>query len=131
MRDAIQTLQIATGWVYPNAVLQYALPHLEELTFDIDLFQRKRDLMVDALSEIGYHVRRPEGAFYLFPESPIPDDDAFTTILADLNVLVMPGRLFETPGFFRISLTATLETIEASLPRFAEAYARATRPVAG
>ncbi|MDQ3656689.1 MAG: aminotransferase class I/II-fold pyridoxal phosphate-dependent enzyme [Chloroflexota bacterium] len=126
MRDAIQTLQIATGWVYPNAVLQYALPHLEELAFDIDLFQRKRNLMVDALSEIGYHVRRPEGAFYLFPESPIPDDGAFADILAEMGVLVMPGRMFETPGFFRISLTATLETIEASLPRFATAFVQAT-----
>jgi len=126
MRDAIQTLQIATGWVYPNAVLQYALPRLEELAFDIGLFQRKRDRMVAALREIGYRVTVPEGAFYLFPESPIPDDAAFTAILAELGVLAMPGRIFETPGFFRISLTATLETIEAGLPRFAEAYARAT-----
>ncbi|MBA2467973.1 MAG: aminotransferase class I/II-fold pyridoxal phosphate-dependent enzyme [Chloroflexia bacterium] len=126
MRDAIQTLQIATGWVYPNAVLQHALPRLEELCFDIALFQRKRDRMVDALREIGYRVKRPEGSFYLFPESPIPDDGAFANILAELGVLVMPGRMFETPGFFRISLTATLETIEASLPRFAAAFAHAT-----
>ncbi len=126
MRDAIQTLQFATGYVFPNAVLQHALPRLEELSFDIALFQRKRDRMVAALREIGYRVNVPEGAFYLFPESPLPDDDAFTAILADLNVLVMPGRMFETPGFFRISLTAALETIEASLPRFAEAFARAS-----
>lgn len=126
LRDAIQTLQIATGWVYPNAVLQHALPRLEELSFDIALFQRKRDRMVAALREIGYRANVPEGAFYLFPESPIPDDAAFATILAEMGVLVIPGQMFETPGFFRISLTATLETIEASLPRFAEAYARAT-----
>ncbi len=126
MRDAIQTLQIATGWVYPNAVLQYALPRLEELEFDIALFQRKRDRMVDALREIGYRVKRPEGSFYLFPESPIPDDGAFADILTELGVLVMPGRMFETPGFFRISLTATQETIEASLSRFAAAFAHAT-----
>ena len=47
-------------------------------------------------------------------------------LLADLGVLVMPGRIFETPGFFRICLTATMETIEASLPRFETAMARAT-----
>jgi aspartate aminotransferase len=34
--------------------------------------------------------------------------------------------MFETPGFFRISLTATMETIEASLPRFAAAFAAVT-----
>jgi aspartate aminotransferase len=39
-------------------------------------------------------------------------------LLADAGVLVMPGRLFETPGYFRICLTATMDTIEASLPRF-------------
>lgn len=125
MHDAIETLQFATGFVFPNAVLQHALPRLEELAFDIALFQRKRDLMADALSEIGYRVRRPEGSFYLFPESPIPDDGAFATLLAEMGVLVIAGRIFETPGFFRISLTATLETIEASLPHFAKAFAQA------
>ncbi|MBA2248348.1 MAG: aminotransferase class I/II-fold pyridoxal phosphate-dependent enzyme, partial [Chloroflexia bacterium] len=125
MRDAIRTLQFATGFLFPNAVLQYALPRLEELRFDIDLFQRKRNLMVDALREIGYRVSRSEGTFYLFPESPIGDDEAFVRILAERGILVMPGRIFETPGYFRISLTATLETIEASLPGFAAAFAAA------
>lgn len=123
MRDAINTLQFATGFVFPNAVLQYALPRLEELRFDIGLFQRKRDLMVSALRDIGYRLSPPEGTFYLFPESPIPDDQAFANILAEHGILVMPGRIFETPGYFRISLTASLETIERSLDGFAAAYA--------
>lgn len=126
LRGAIEALQFATGYVFPNAVLQHALPRLETLQFDIELFQLKRDRMVAALREIGYRVSVPEGAFYLFPESPLADDAAFTAILAELGVLVMPGTLFETPGFFRISLTATRETIEAGLPRFAEAFAKAT-----
>lgn len=125
LREAIRTLQFATGFVFPNALLQHALPRLEELAFDIDLFQRKRDRMVDALREIGYRVQPPEGTFYLFPESPLADDRAFASILAGYGILVMPGRIFETPGFFRISLTATLDTIEASLPGFAAAYAEA------
>ncbi len=126
MSNAVETLQVSGGWLFPNAVLQFALPRLEELAFDIPLFQRKRDAMVDALSQIGYRVHRPEGTFYLFPESPIPDDQAFADLLAEQGVLVLPGRMFETPGFFRISLTATMETIEASLPRFATAFAQAT-----
>jgi aspartate aminotransferase len=126
MRNAIEAVQISGGWLFPNAVMQFALPRLEGLAFDIALFQRKRDVMVNALREIGYRISVPEGAFYLFPESPIADDQAFANLLNEQGVLVMPGRMFETPGFFRISLTATLETIEASLPRFAAAYAQAT-----
>ena len=78
--------------------------------------------MVAALREIGYRVAQPEGTFYLFPESPLADDVEFTRELDREGVLVLPGRMFETPGFFRISLTATMETIEAGLPRFAAAF---------
>ena len=78
--------------------------------------------MVAALRKIGYRLSVPEGTFYLFPESPLTDDVAFTQALDREGVLVLPGRMFETPGFFRISLTATMETIEASIPRFAAAF---------
>lgn len=130
-RDAIETIQISGGWLFPNASMQYALPRLEQLEFDLPLFQRKRDVMVAALREIGYDVNVPEGTFYLFPESPIPDDTAFTRVLDEEGVLVLPGRMFETPGFFRISLTATMETIEAGIPRFEAAFrAAGTAPAA-
>jgi aspartate aminotransferase len=78
-------------------------------------------MMVDALSEMGYEVHRPQGTFYLFPRSPLGDDAAFARMLADLGVLVMPGTVFETPGFFRICLTATDEMCERALPVFAAA----------
>ncbi len=121
-RAAIEAAQIAGGWLFPNASMQYALPRLESLAFDIELFQRKRDVMVAALREIGYSVAVPEGTFYLFPESPLADDVEFAAVLDREGVLVLPGRMFETPGFFRISLTATLQTIEESIPRFAAAF---------
>ena len=36
------------------------------------------------------------------------DDVAFTELLAQENVFVMPGKVFELPGWFRISLTAKI-----------------------
>ena len=131
MRNAIETLQIAGGFLFPNAALQYALPQIETLAFDIPLFQRKRDVMVEALLGMGYRVNVPEATFYLFPESPLADDAEFVAMLDREDVLVLPGRMFETPGFFRISLTATMETIEASLPRFEVAMARAKESAVG
>jgi aspartate aminotransferase len=73
---------------------------------------------VDALAGMGYDVTRPEGTFYLWVRSPLADDVAFTEGLTKHDVFVMPGHLFETPGFFRISLTANDEMIERSLPGF-------------
>lgn len=125
LRQAVLGLQIAAGWAFPNAVMQYALPELEQQPFDVARLEQRRDLMVEALTGMGYAVHRPEGTFYLFPRSPIPDDEAFARLLAEQGILVMPGTMFETPGYFRICLTATEETCERSLPRFAAAFAQA------
>jgi aspartate aminotransferase len=53
--------------------------------------------------------------------SPLADDIAFTERLAQENVFVMPGKVFELPGWFRISLTASDDMVERSLPGFAKA----------
>lgn len=129
LRCAVHDLQIAVGWAFPNAVMQYALPELEQQAFDVARLERRRDLMVEALTGIGYQVHRPEGTFYLFPRSPIPDDEVFARLLAERDVLVMPGAMFETPGFFRICLTATEETCERSLSQFAATLTETTAPV--
>ena len=121
--DAVENVQIAAGWLFPNAVMQYAVPRLEGLSLDVAHLQAKRDRMAGALRDMGYDVATPEGAFYLFPKSPLPDDEEFVGRLERAGVLVMPGRLFETPGFFRICLTATMDSIEESLPRFAAVLA--------
>src|SRR5215204_2374364 len=129
LRQAVYDLQIAIGWAFPNAIMQYALPELEQQAFDIERLEQRRDLMVEALTAMGYQVHRPEGTFYLFPRSPMPDDEVFARLLAEQGILVMPGAMFETPGFFRICLTATEETCERSLPGFAAALALATAAV--
>jgi aspartate aminotransferase len=123
--EAVESVQIAAGWLFPNNVMQYATPRLEELSIDVAHLQAKRDFMVEGLRALGYELETPEATFYLFPRSPVPDDESFVRLLSDLGVLVMPGRIFETPGFFRICITATMESIEASLPRFASALAQA------
>jgi aspartate aminotransferase len=126
LQSAAFVTQIATGWSFPNALMQHALADLENLSIDLDHLRRKRDRMTNALRAIGYNVHLPEGTFYLFPQAPIADDRAFTELLAKHDVFVMPGAFFGTPGYFRISLTASEEMIERSLPIFAATYHEAT-----
>jgi len=125
IRTAAQMVQMASGYLYPNAVMQYALPELEQQSIDIARLERRRDFMVDALTAMGYGVHRPEGTFYLFPRSPLADDEAFARLLAEQGIMVLPGAIFETPGFFRICLTATDATCERALPGFAAAIRQA------
>jgi aspartate aminotransferase len=110
--------QLAAGWGFPNALLQHAIRDLESLSVDIEALQRRRDRMVPALREMGYEVTRPEGTFYLMVRSPDPDDLAFTARLAELGALVLPGTIVESPGWFRISLTASDEMVERGLEAF-------------
>jgi len=127
LREAIYNLQLFCGYLFPNALLQHAIGDLEGMTLDVAYQQRKRDHVVDALVEMGYEVQRPEGTFYVFPKSPIADDAEFTRLLAAEGVLVLPGEVFETPGFFRICLTANDAMIERGLPGFARIISKLNR----
>lgn len=121
MAAVINTAQLATGWAFPNALLQHALADLETLSIDIAHLQTKRDRMVSELTAMGYTVHSPEGTFYLLPKAPIDDDLDFAEKLAAHDVLVLPGIFTEMPGYFRISLTASDAMIEHGLPGFAAA----------
>lgn len=117
-RETIELSQIAAGWLFPNAVLQYALDDLERLSIDLVDLQAKRDRLAGELTASGYQLRVPGGTFYLWVRSPEPDDVAFCRRLADRNVLILPGTIFEVPGHFRISLTASNDMIDRALPVF-------------
>jgi aspartate aminotransferase len=67
---------------------------------------------------MGYELAAPESTFYLLPKSPMPDDRAFCDRLAAEGVLCMPGSVFDLPGYFRISITASDEMITRALPGF-------------
>ena len=83
--------------------------------------------MLGALEQWGYRMTRPEGTFYLWGAAPGGDAVRFADALAARDVFVMPGTLFERPGDFRISLTASADMIERALPAF-EAAGRALAP---
>ncbi len=118
-------------WMTPDAVMQYALPDIDRLCIDVPAIERRRDRMVAALREQGYEVDIPEGTFYLLPRAPLADDRALCALLAEEGVAVLPGHVVELPGHFRISLTATDEMVERSLPVFARVLAGARARHAG
>ena len=125
LRDEIVMQQFATGYAFPNALMQHALADLERLSIDVGALERRRDRLVPALRELGYEAMMPEGTFYTMARSPIPDDVAFTDLLARNRVLVLPGSIVEVPGWFRISLTSSDQMVEDAIPRFATAISEA------
>lgn len=113
--------QLATGYAFPNAILQYALADLEPLSIDITHLQYKRDWLVGELRQMGYDVNLPEATFYALLRSPIADDRAFNELLGRYDIYCLPGSVAEMPGYLRLSLTANEEMIARALPGFAAA----------
>ena len=108
------------GFVNAPSLIQRAVTdHLADIV-DIAVYKRRRDRLYNALVSFGYDVIRPEGAFYLFPRSPIQDDVAFVAKLQEKLILTVPGVGFGGPGFFRIAYCVSDETIEGSLKGFEE-----------
>ena len=116
LRTAFLAAGVANGNGGPDNLMQYALPEIEHITLDMGRLQRRRDRVLDALRSAGYDVHTPEATFYLMPRCPIDDDLAFAKRLAREKVLILPGRAFEMPGWFRISLTGTDDMFDRALP---------------
>jgi aspartate aminotransferase len=118
-RDALFSAQMALGWCFPNAIMQYALPDLDGLSIDQAALARRRDALMAGLTAAGCAVLPPEGTFYLWAKWPDGDPERFWNRLADEDVFVMPGSLMSAPGHFRVSLTASDTMVEQALPVFA------------
>ncbi len=127
IREMVLVAQMATGFAFPNALLQHAIGDLEGISIDVPAMQQRRDRLVGALREIGYETTMPEGTFYVMAKAPMADDVSFGAILGRNRVLVLPGTIVELPGWFRISLTASDEMVERSIPGFAAAFAEASQ----
>lgn len=110
------------GFVNAPALWQQVLMDALDARVDAAPYELKRNTLCKALEEIGYAVRRPEGAFYIFLKTPIADDIAFTRRLAEEGVLAVPGTGFGRSGYIRLALTVSMETVTGSIPGFAAAF---------
>jgi aspartate aminotransferase len=121
LRDAIFSAQMALGWCFPSAVMQYALRDLEGLAIDQAALARRRERLTTTLTNAGCNVLRPEGTFYLWSKWPSGDPERIWNRLADRDVFVLPGSLMSAPDYFRISLTASDTMVDRALPAFEQA----------
>lgn len=87
---------------------------------DLSTYAKNAALLYDGLTALGFSCVRPQGAFYLFPQALEPDDAAFCRRAQEYDLLLVPGRDFGCPGYFRAAYCVRTKMIEKSLPRFEE-----------
>jgi LL-diaminopimelate aminotransferase len=85
------------------------------------IYQRRRDLVIAALRDIGVEVESPKGTIYVW--APVPEgytSSSFTEkVLEEAAVVISPGSMYgpSGEGFFRISLTTPDELLTEAVGR--------------
>ena len=122
--DGLSFCNRTLGFVNAPALMQHIVRSLQSITVDVGVYRAKRDFLYSCLTEMGYSIVKPQGAFYMFPRSPIDDDVAFVADLQKTGVLAVPGSGFGLPGHFRISYCVDDRTLEGALQGFRSAIRR-------
>lgn len=117
---------VSNTMLYVNApsLFQLAVAKVMGMTVDISIYRRRRDALCDGLRKAGYDFVEPEGAFYLFPKTPIADDVEFCNYLMDELILAVPGSGFGRSGYFRISYAVPDQAISGAMDGFKKAMDR-------
>ncbi|MFH1111279.1 MAG: aminotransferase class I/II-fold pyridoxal phosphate-dependent enzyme, partial [Planctomycetota bacterium] len=89
-----------------------------EIKQQLESYRRRRDILVGGLREAGWSVAAPKATFYVWARCPggLNSITASSRILADANVVVIPGVGFGAhgEGYVRFALTVDeLRTAEA------------------
>jgi aspartate aminotransferase len=121
LRGACTFTNRILGYINAPAIWQWVVAEVPDATVDVAQYRAKRDRLCDALAAMGYDAPRPQGSFYCFPRTPIPDDVAFIRRLQKEGILAVPGSGFGRGGHMRLSITIRSEDIERSLPGFERA----------
>lgn len=106
------------GFVNAPSLMQLAVAKCLDEQTDVAAYDRNRKMLLNALTQYGYEVVKPEGAFYLWVKTLEEDDSAFVARAKEYNLLVVPGSSFMCPGYIRIAYCVDPEMIKRSLPAF-------------
>jgi len=106
------------GYVNAPALMQRTIAELQGISVDVSLYRKKRDYLAEKLASFGYKFRLPEGTFYFFVEAPGGDDMKIVDLLKEERILVVPGRGFALPGYFRIAYCVEDSVIEGAMTGF-------------
>lgn len=124
MKDAITVYKAiagagrSLGFVCAPALFQYMIPSILGYTSDLSVYKKNRDVLYKALTEYGYEIAFPDGAFYLWVKALEEDANQFAEHAKKFELLLVPSDSFGMKGYVRIAYCQDPKMIERSLPAF-------------
>jgi len=108
------------GFVNAPGIMQKIIEKSLGAKVDVASYERRCNMLYDIVMDCGFVCKKPQGALYLFPESPIADDVAFAAAAAKNNLLLVPGTGFGMKGYFRLTFCVDENTIIRSRNAFSK-----------
>lgn len=112
----------ALGYVCAPSLMQYTIAECLDDTADISVYEKNRQILYDGLTDIGYEVIKPDGAFYMFVRSLEEDAYKFFERAKKFELLLVPSDDFGCTGFVRISYCVDTDLIVRSLDAFKKLF---------
>lgn len=110
------------GYACAPSLFQFILPKCLGQTADLNFYKENRDILYKGLTDIGYEVIYPHGAFYLFVKALEDDDEHFSNVAKEMDLLIVPSKSFGYPGYVRVSYCVDKKTVINGLPIFKKLY---------
>ena len=89
------------------------------------IYQKRRNIVENALKELGWNIKPTKGTFYLWLPTPnnMPSADFCEMLIERTGVVVVPGVGYgeNGEGYFRIALTKDEKTIQEAMERIKKA----------
>lgn len=117
--DASVVANRMLGFVNAPSLMQLAVARCLDASTDVSAYDANRRLLYDGLHELGFECAYPAGAFYLWMKTPI-DEAEFVSKAKALNILLVPGSNFGTPGYVRLAYCVSGDMIRRSLTAFSK-----------
>jgi aspartate aminotransferase len=121
---ALGAAHTSLGFVNAPALMQRMIPRIGKACVNMTSYQHNRDILYTLFEELKVPCVKPKGAFYLFPKTPIHDDDLFAKQALQERVVLVPGSTFGVPSHVRLSFCVEPHKIERGLKSLAKVFAQ-------
>lgn len=106
------------GYVGVPSLFQMVVRDCVDALSDISVYETNRNLLYNALTQMGYECVKPDGTFYIFPRCLEEDAESFCKRAQKYDLLIVPSTSFSCDSHFRLSYCVPTKRVERALPLF-------------
>ena len=118
MQPALVVANRCLGFINAPSLFQLVAKECLYEKTDVKAYNENRLLLYNSLTEMGFECVKPQGAFYLFMKSPVPDESQFVKEAKKHNLILVSATTFGCPGYVRLAYCVSNDMIRRSLPAF-------------